>query len=281
MRRIFFSYLLALLALPLAAQAQPKPIKIWPHLAPGSESTQNKEKWKGRSSVTNVYQPDLTAFAPGRGSLAPAPAVVVLPGGGYRQVVMKKEGYRVAEWLNANGIAAFVLKYRLDRSAALRDAQRAVSFLRRNAKRFNVDEHKIGVLGFSAGAHLAGNLALNHASRKAMVDATDEASSRPDFWVGVYGRYQGLYSETGLIPPAADVAPAFLVHAANDSKVPVLESLKLYAALKKKGVPAELHVYEKGEHGFAVEKSRGPHTTSTVESWTARCLEWLKLRGVL
>lgn len=275
---------LSLLAISYSMQAQPQVINIWPDLAPGSENVENKEQWTDSKDVTHVYQPDLTIYLPEHpeGLL---PAVIVLPGGGYRKLVMEKEGYKVARWLQENGMAAFVLKYRLNPGDALRDAQRAVSLLRKEAKKYGVDENKIGVIGFSAGAHLAGNLVENNQDRKSY-DEIDSVSSRPDFWVGVYGTY-GDFRGSGndrfvkAFEAHKDIPPTFLVHAGNDSRVNVLGSVELYTALRQKGVPAELHVYEQGEHGFALETDRGPGVTSTVSDWSKRFIAWLKVRGIL
>jgi acetyl esterase/lipase len=255
-----------------SAHAQDRTIKIWPDLAPGSERLENNEVWTERKSVANVYQPDLTVFLPAH-KKGLTPAIIVFPGGGYRQVVMEKEGYKVAHWLNRNGIAAFVLKYRLDPGNALRDAQRAVSLIRTEAKQYNVDPHRIGVMGFSAGAHLAANLAMNHQKRPGH-DVVDAASSRPDFMIGIYGTYSRVKIQD-------DTPPIFLAHAGDDSRVSAEDSVTFYLALRSKAIPSELHVYEQGEHGFALETDRGPAVTSTVVSWSARCLEWLKVRGVL
>ena len=273
------SSFLFLFAITVSLQAQNQVNKIWPDLAPGSEKVVDQEKWTEGRSVTNVYQPDLTVFLPGHKSIL-APAVIVFPGGGYNQIVIGKEGYKVAKWLNENGIVAFVLKYRLNRDEALRDAQRAVSVIRNDADKYGIDKTKIGVIGFSAGAHLACNLAVNHQDRK-NYDSIDNESSRPDFWIGVYGVYKGINGVSGKFKAIENSPPAFLVHAGNDSKVPVLSSVELYIDLKKNGVPAELHVYEKGEHGFALEVNRDPATTSTVTDWSKRCIDWLKLRGIL
>lgn len=270
---------LLLLTISFSLRAQQPTMKIWPNLAPGSEDLEDKEQWNEGNSVTNVYQPNLTLFMLPKQE-NPTPAVLVFPGGGYRNIVMEKEGYKVAKWLNENGIAAFVLKYRLNRNDALRDAQRAMSVIRADAKKFNIDESKIGVIGFSAGGHLAGNLVMNHASRD-ITDEKDSVSSRPDFWIGVYGTYGDIYGPGGRFRERTGIPPAFLVHAENDSKVSVLASIELYTDLKQKGVPAELHVYEQGEHGFALEKNRDTATNSTVADWSDRCIEWLKLRGIL
>lgn len=269
-RRTIFSLLL--IGIFFSVRAQSELVKIWPDFAPGSENVKDEEEWTESKDVSKVYQPDLTLFLPEHDT-GLLPAVIVFPGGGYRKLVMEKEGYNVARWLNENGIAAFVLKYRLDPDEALRDAQRAVSLLRHDAKKYNIDEHKIGVIGFSAGAHLAGNLAMNFQKRES-VDEIDDVSSRPDFWVSVYGGFRNSKVHR-------NTSPAFLVHAGNDSKVPVLGSVELYTNLKKVGIPAELHIYEQGEHGFALQTDRGPAVTSTVDAWSQRLLEWLKVREIL
>ena len=275
---------LLLFTVSINVHAQNQVVKIWPNLAPGSENVKNNEQWTETKNVSNVYQPDLTIFLPEHHAVE-IPAVIVFPGGGYTKIVMEKEGYKVARWLTENGIAAFVLKYRLNRDEALRDAQRAVSAIRKDAEKYGIDKNKIGVIGFSAGAHLACNLVMNHEDRKNF-DSIDIVSSRPDFWIGVYGAYGGIRglgkSESVKKNTVLEnIPPAFLVHAGNDSKVPVLSSVELYIYLKNHGVPAELHVYELGEHGFALEEDRGPEIKSTVTDWSKRCLSWLKLRGIL
>ena len=251
-----------------SANAQNKVIKIWPGLAPGTEGKPDTEKVVG-GGVTGVYQPDLTIFLTEKQNKN-LPAVVVLPGGGYRQVVMRKEGYSIAEWLNKNGIAAFVLKYRLDKEAALSDAQRALSFLRANAKQYNINTDNIGVIGFSAGGHLAANLSTHYLKEK-MIDAVDSVSCKPDFMISVYGAVGALVKDVNK-----DTPPAFLAHAGDDPKVPVTQSVDYYLALHKYGVPAELHVYEKGGHGFALRDVDKP-----VISWATRCIDWMKVQGIL
>jgi acetyl esterase/lipase len=280
----FLLVFLLLFAVSFPAQAQKQVIKIWPDLAPGSENKENKEQWNDSSSVTNVYQPDLTVFIPGHHAES-MPAIIVFPGGGYRNVVMGKEGYKIARWLNENGIAAFVLKYRLDVDEALHDAQRAVRVVRSSAGKYGLDPNKIGAIGFSAGGHLAGNLCINNRVYE-RYDDLDTVSDRPDFWIGVYGAYgnivgSGNRSCSRRLDARENIPPAFLVQAGNDSKVSPLNSTGMYKYLYEKGVPAELHIYEQGEHGFALERNRGPAVTSTVDSWSARLLEWLKLRGIL
>ena len=273
-----------LFTISFSAQAQTQVIKIWPDLAPGSENKENNEQWNEGKSVSNVYQPDLTVFLPEHHA-EPMPAIVIFPGGGYRNVVMDKEGYRIARWFNEHGIAAFVLKYRLNFDEALHDAQRAVRLVRNSEGEYGIDRNKIGVIGFSAGAHLAGNLCISNRSYD-RYDDIDTVSLKPDFWIGVYGSYGDIVGSGNRISgrkfqARENIPPTFLVHAGNDSKVSPLESVELYNYLLEKGIPAELHVYEQGEHGFALEKNRGTAVTSTVTSWSGRLLEWLKVRGII
>ena len=255
-----------------SVQAQNEVIKIWPKLAPGSVGIENNEQWRDKKSVINVYQPDLTVFlADSQAGLTPA--VIIFPGGGYRQLVIEKEGYKIAKWLNENGITAFVLKYRLNRETALRDAQRAMSLIRSNAAKYNIDRNKIGVIGFSAGAHLAGNLASNYLERQ-QYDSIDAESSRPDFMIGVYSSYRGIRVHENF-------PPTFLVHAGNDLKAPVQGCVELYKSLIENKIPVEMHIYEHGGHGFALETDKGKAITSTVMDWSGRCIEWMKLKGIL
>ena len=260
--------------------AQHCTIPLWPGDAPGTENRENREYWRDSTIVYQVYQPALTVF-PGDGEGAPVAAVIVLPGGGYRQLEMGKEGCKVARWLNECGIASFVLKYRLDPNEALQDVGQAMRLLRSRADEFHIDPDKIGVIGFSAGAHLAGNLATHYQGED------EEISLRPDFWVGIYGSYRprgadrqdNFNSFSDLIDE--DSPPVMIIHAGDDSRVPVQNSVEMYMAYQQKGVPAELHIYERGNHGFALETNRGVAITSTVKSWSARFIEWLKVREVL
>ncbi|WP_297085890.1 alpha/beta hydrolase [uncultured Draconibacterium sp.] len=269
-KQLIFAFLFSTLS--FGVQAQHEVIKIWPKLAPGSENIENKEQLKSNKSVTNVYQPDLTVFVTKHQSEL-TPAIIICPGGGYNQVVMAKEGYKIAKWFNENGITAFVLKYRLNRETALRDAQRAMSLIRSDAAKYNIDKNKIGVIGFSSGAHLAGNLSSNYL-HKDNYDSIDNESSRPDFMIGIYSSYQGIKAHENF-------PPTFLVHAINDPKAPVEGCVELFKNLNKNMVPVEMHIYEHGGHGFALETDKGEATTSTVKDWSSRCIEWMKLKGIL
>jgi Esterase/lipase len=193
--------------------------------------------------------------------------MLVFPGGGYKKLTMRKEGYSIANWAAENGIAAFVLKYRLDRKDALRDAQRAMSFIRSNAAEYNIDKDKIGTIGFSAGAHLSANLAINHDERE-NTDKIDAASAKPNFWIPIYGGFWQIFGQPGKFIPLNELPPTFIVHASNDSKAPVSSSINLFSRLHEQNVPVEMHIYAQGEHGFALERGRGETTTSTVDNWS-------------
>jgi acetyl esterase/lipase len=204
-----------------------------------------KSRVMGTSNITEVHEPYLTVLLPIK-SDTNHPAVVIFPGGGYRQIVIEKEGYKVAQWLNDNGIAAFVLTYRLSSDTALLDAQRALSLVRSRAKEFNINPDKIGVMGFSAGANLSLNVAT-HYIQSIRKDFIDSVSCKPNFMVLVYGSYSRLIKMVDKETPSA-----FLVHASNDEKVPVSQSIDLFLALRHAGVPTEMHIYEEGGHGFAL-----------------------------
>jgi acetyl esterase/lipase len=268
MKNLILTFSMAIILLAAPLYSQDKVIKIWPGLAPGTEDRTNDEKTEN-GSVTNVYQPDLTIFLPEKIN-GNKPAVIVMPGGGYKQVVMKKEGYAIADWLNKNGIAAFVLKYRLNQNEALQDAQRALSLLRSYSGEYNINANNIGVIGFSAGGHLAANLST-HFEKTKIIDKIDSVGCKPDFMISVYGAVGPFVEDINKNTP-----PAFLVHAGDDPKVPVDASIDYYLALHKNGVPAELHVYEKGGHGFALRDTDKP-----VISWAIRCIDWMRVQGIL
>jgi acetyl esterase/lipase len=268
MKNIIFNFFVLSVLFVSPLYSQHKVIKIWPGLAPGTEGRENNEKTAG-GSVINVYQPDLTIFLPEKINKN-KPALIVMPGGGYRQVVMKKEGYDIADWLNKNDIAAFVLKYRLKPDEALQDARRALSFLRSKASVYNINPDNIGVIGFSAGGHLAANLST-HFENDRNIDHIESVSCRPDFMVSVYGAVGPFVDDVDK-----DTPPAFLVHTGDDPKVPVKVSVEYYLALHDNGIPAELHLYESGGHGFALRDVDKP-----VISWADRCIDWMRVQGIL
>jgi acetyl esterase/lipase len=275
-------------------------VMLWPEGVPGAIKGGGPEVLlDGR--VSNVLQPSLTPYPapPGRASRT---AVIVCPGGGYNRLAIDKEGRATAEWLNSIGVSAFVLKYRLKEyghPAPLRDVLRAVRLLRSDAARWGIAPDRIGVLGFSAGGHLAASAGTLFDEADGRTGAAlDATSARPDFLVLVYPviRLTGPNAHTGSgqsllganATPAMlerysldsrvtkDTPPSFLVHGGTDTTVPPENSVVFYLALRRAGVPAELHLYQEGAHGVGLEPNHGP-----ISDWPKRCAEWLAARGLL
>ena len=276
----------SLFQLEVYAQASaPEAIKLWPEGAPGTIGSEPDDI------------PTLTPFIPK--VKANGSAVIVCPGGGYSHLA-NHEGQPVAEWLNSLGITAFVLKYRIGpkyhHPAPLLDAARAVRLVRSRAAEWKLDPKRIGVLGFSAGGHVASTIGTHFdQGQPGATDAVERLSSRPDLLVLIYpvismGEFTHSGSRKQLLgaEPTAELVkllsnelqvtketpPTFLVHTANDSAVPVENSLRFVDALRKNGVPFELHVYERGRHGFGLGS-----TDAVLSSWPSRCADWLRLQG--
>lgn len=272
------------LATVLPAFSQTEKIALWSGSAPGTENRKNTEQVNANGNISQVFQPELTYY-PAPNQTIPAPALLVCPGGGYKNIVMAKEGVRVAQWFQQRGFAVFVLKYRLSVSEAVQDARRAMRIIRQQAATYRIDPGKIGVIGFSAGGHLSANLAVSYAVSD-IADETDKISARPDFCAPIYGVFEAI-SRPSPAPSTPDdfamvsdrlatnTPPIFLAHAVDDKTVPVEQSLNLFAALKARGISAELHLYEKGGHGFALDPERGYAT-----SWGDAFLLWLKAHDI-
>ena len=286
-----FAALLALAALPGEAQT-PKPDRpaaqpLWPGGAPGA------------LGETPADVPTISIYEPPAEKKSGA-AVVVCPGGGYGGLA-EHEGHPVAQWLNAHGITAVVLKYRLGpryrHPAPLQDAARAVRTVRARAKELGIDPQKIGILGFSAGGHLASTASTHFdVGNPAATDPIERVSSRPDVSILIYPvisfttEYTHVGSRTNLLgnnPPQAlmellsnekqvtpQTPPTFLVHTHADRPVPAENSLLYALALRKAGVPHELHLYEKGDHGFGLGGN-----DPVLSTWPVACAAWLKGRG--
>lgn len=287
---------------PARAQVTPgPPIALWPEGVPGLLKDGGAEVVEEGGRISNVQAPTLTPY------LAPAErrsgtAVIICPGGGYNRLAADHEGRAPAEWLNSIGVSAFVLKYRLKEyghPAPLRDVLRAVRLLRQDAVKWGIAPDRIGVLGFSAGGHLtasAGTLFDDPDGRTgAPIDAV---SARPDFLVLVYPviRLVGPDAHTGsgksLLGAGAtpemlerysldtrvtkNTPPAFLVHGGTDTAVPPENSVHFYMALRRAGVPAEMHLYREGAHGIGLRPGNGP-----MSDWPARCAEWLAAKGLI
>ena len=267
-------------------------LDLWPAAPPGEKGefpaekmTEQKGPVRPIKVIANVTKPALTVFRPAKDKDTHA-AVLVCPGGGYNILAWDHEGTEVAEWLNSLGVTAVVLKYRVPRRkdqpfhlAPLMDAQRAMSLVRSKAKEWDLDPKKIGILGFSAGGHLAAATATNFDKRAyEPIDYIDKVSSRPDFAVLIYPAYLVEKGKDTLNPEirvTKETPPTFFAHAGDDGVSPENSAL-MYLALKRAGVPSELHIYRSGGHGFGLRPNGNPAT-----SWPARCEEWLRGSGVI
>jgi len=252
--------------------AQEKIIKIWPSKAPGTENRVDSEKYVNERYY-KVYQPDLRIF-PASNPDPNKPAVLICAGGGYDHIAIVKEGYKTAQWLNTLGVSAFVLKYRLNRTEALTDAERALSLIRSKAKEFNINPNNIGIMGFSAGGHLALNLAIHYLHpEKKLNDKIDSISCKPDFMVLSYPQADSLAESRFL---TNNIPPTFIQHAADDKTVPVKTSIELFTNLHSLNVPVEIHVFEKGGHGYGLGIKN-----ETNSQWPILCKNWMILRKII
>jgi len=300
--RVFFT--LAIVSMPIAAQEpawQPveghTQIPIWPNGAPSAQAggpaevdttTPKDPLIAGRPLIRlgNVSTPTITVYSP-QNAKVPAPAVVVFPGGGYHILAIDLEGTEVCEWLNSAGVICVLLKYRVPDSgpypkspAALQDAQRAVGLVRQHAAEWGIEPTRVGVLGFSAGAHLAAAVSTHYDKRiYAQVDSADQLSCRPDFAVVVYPGYLAL-ADKGMVPnpdiqPTAQTPPTFIVQA-EDDPVHAENATTYFLQLMKAKVPAELHIYSEGGHGYGLRRTALPVTT-----WPDSVITWLHTIQVL
>lgn len=295
--------ILILLFFRLQAEAQIV-IPLYEGEIPNSRPHENKEEHKANDQVDSlaykVSVPTLTLFLPEKG-MANGTAVIVCPGGGYGGLLTKREGSDVARAFNRMGVTAFVLKYRLpsdetmvDRSIGpLQDAQKAISQVRKNAAKWGVNPAKIGIMGFSAGGHLASTTGV-HFSRPAG-PGLNSGEIRPDFMLlinpvisfrkefGHQGSKDNLLGKSASsektdyfsseLQISENTPPTFLVHNGTDIVVPVENSLAFYKGLRKYRIPAGLHIYSKGEHGFL--------TYPSFDEWFGRCLEWMRAGNFL
>jgi acetyl esterase/lipase len=266
------------------AQDRPAEIPLWPGGTPGSEGKTMKEvattSASGELSVSGIHNPTITPYLP-PADKATGLAVLVIPGGGHRMLAITHEGYNVAEWLRDRGIAAFVLKHRLAREAgstykievdSFADTTRALRLIRSRAAEWNVDPARVGALGFSAGGELVSMVSTrSDRGDQAATDPIERQDSKPAFQALIYpGR-------SGDIQPTKDSPPAFLAAAYNDRQ-DISEGLaEAYLRFKRAGVPAELHIYGSGGHGF------GQRATNKrpAGQWMARFEEWLAESGFL
>ncbi|NUM55944.1 MAG: alpha/beta hydrolase [Candidatus Hydrogenedentes bacterium] len=268
-------------------------VLVWPHGAPGAVGEEPQDK------------PALYLY-PAAAKRNTGVAIVVCPGGGYSGLAMSYEGHDVAQWLNNNGISAFVLQYRLGPRyrypAPQLDAQRAVRIVRSRAAEWNIDPGKIGILGFSAGGHLSAMTGVHYVDGKPdSTDPVERVPTRPDFLVLVYPviTMQGPEAHAGCVgnllgenpDPAlvkecsthlfvdSKTPPAFILHTTADQAVSVSNAVLFYDACVKAGVPVEMHLFEQGKHGVGMGGSRAPG--NPVGEWPELCLKWLVYRGML
>lgn len=256
-------------------------VELWPegkmpgHGAHDPETKRTPERTDA-TRITNVSRPALMLFpAPKAG--APAPAMIVCPGGGYNYVVVDKEGSEIATWLNTNGISALVLKYRVptNRDGALQDVQRALSLARAHAAGWNLDPNRLGLIGFSAGGNLAAKASTRFDQRAyPPVDAADQQSCRPDFAVLVYPAYLERDGRVATdLNLKARIPPTLIVHTEDDQKY-ILGSKLYHTALDEAKIPNQFLLYPTGGHGY------GLHCQKDARVWPQAALEWLHQTGI-
>ena len=272
-----------------AAAAEPPMALLWPDGAPGAVGSDDTDK-----PAVWVHKPSADK--------ANGAAVIICPGGGYRNLAMTYEGHEVADWYNEYGVTAFVLRYRLapkyKHPAPMQDVQRAIRLVRSRAKELGVDPNRIGVMGFSAGGHLASTAATHFDDGDtAAKDPVDRVSCRPDFAVLAYpvitfGEFAHAGSRENLLGKDPDpklvefmsnekqvtarTPPAFLFHTGTDTSVPPENSVLFYQAMRRAKVPAELHLYEEGKHGVGLAQKN-----PVLSTWPECLATWLEHRGLL
>ncbi len=272
------------------ANAEPVTLELWPNGAPGAKGDAPNDK-----PQLIIYQADAKTATGG--------GVVVLPGGGYGHLAMGHEGHDIAKWFNSMGVSAFICSYRhkgkgYGHPAPMNDAHRAIQYVRANAKKYGVDPQKVGVIGFSAGGHLASTVATHFdKGDKDAKDPVARVSNRPDFAILCYAviafdepfTHRGSQRNLlGADAPAelikkfsnekqvtAETPPCFLWHTREDKGVPAKNSEVFYAAMQKAGVKGELHIYDKGRHGLGLAKN-----VEGASKWPAACQAWLHSLGV-
>jgi acetyl esterase/lipase len=305
-QKLLSAFIISLLT--VSGFAQTLTLKLWPDGIPGSKTdpsyVEKITTTDGRiTRCEKVVTPDLTVFLPAP-EKANGAAVLICPGGGYGVLAFDHEGNAIAKWLNDNGIAGIILKYRLpsdqimiDKSIGpLQDAQEAMRAIRRNAVSWKINPDRVGVIGFSAGGHLASTLSTHYAEK--VYDVKDNTSARPNFSLLIYPvvsfdtviTHMGTRNNLiGLNPDikqvqrfsnelqiTADTPPAFLVHSADDKAVPVMNSIGYFRGLQKNNIPVELHIFQKGGHGYGLSPNGG-----TESSWPGLCIKWLKAMGLI
>jgi acetyl esterase/lipase len=270
-------------------------ISIWPHGAPGQTAASGPEKeteskglvgGKPVTLLTNVSNPTIRIYRPAA-ETDTGTAVVVFPGGAYKILAIDLEGTEICRWFNSIGITAVLLKYRVPEPrglpnyvAPLQDAQRTVGYVRFRSAQFHVSPHRIGVVGFSAGGNLAAVLSTNFAKRSyTPLDEADRVSCRPDFAMLIYPAYLVVKKQGYRLAPelnvTANTPPSFLVQT-EDDPIHVENSITYYLSLKSAGVPAEMHIYPVGGHGYGLRPA-----PPSVTGWPTLAEKWLRSLGVL
>ena len=283
--------------------AEPLVVGIWPGKVPdesggiGPERIRMSPKLEKKEvevteptrMITDVTKPTITIYQAAKNKNS-GTAMIICPGGGYWNLYWELEGEEVAQWLNSIGVTGIILKYRVPRRPdepkgeparrPLQDAQRALRLVRSRAGEWGIDPHRIGIVGFSAGGHLAIATATSFEKRTyEPIDDVDKISCRPDFAIPVYSGYLKAKDKDEIAPGLTvptNTPPVFLVHGGDDIVSPAENSVLMYLALKRAGVPAELHVYANTAHDFGVRTNDRPYSR-----WTARCADWLLDLGFL
>lgn len=279
----FIAFLLIAISIPTLAQSKENPIPLWTGDAPGAQGTDSKDI------------PEITSWLPENPN---GTAIIILPGGGYGHLADDHEGKQIAQWCNDNGIAGFVVQYRIapdyHHPAPIIDASRAIRTVRARAEEWNIDPDKIGIIGFSAGGHLAATTATQFdLGEGKSTDHIQRQSSRPDFVILGYpvitmtdlcthmgsrrnllgdnpseAMIQKMSAENNVTP---NTPPTFLFHTTEDKAVAAENSILFYSALLENNVPAEIHIYEKGRHGLGLAKDK-----PAMSAWPEQCITWLK-----
>jgi acetyl esterase/lipase len=282
--RLAFAVILLRLFSDARIVPEPQPIPLWPNGAPGSQGKTAEEVVRltelGEHIVSSVHRPSITPYFPAA-TMATGAAVIVIPGGGHRELWMDHEGYRIGRWLSDHGIAAFVLKYRLAREPgstytveghALADVQRAIRLVRSRAPEWHIAADRIGVIGFSAGGELAALAGTRYDSvTRGSADPVDRESSKPAFMGLIYPSIPGGMSLS------KDTPPAFLLCGENDSPAIADGVPALYGAIRHAGGSAEMHIFGGVGHGFGI-RDNNPRA---VAHWPSLFYDWLDARGIL
>lgn len=281
----------------LVAAQPPVTLDLWPGPGPGDKAPTTEEQDLTKTTddliagkrlirLGHVSKPTLTLYRPDPAKDTGA-TILVCPGGAYHILALDLEGTEVCEWLNTIGVTGALLKYRVPRREgvekhvpALQDAQRALGLLRSRAKELGIKPDRIGVLGFSAGGHLAAAASANYSSRTyPVVDALDQTSCRPDFTVLIYPAYLTQEKDLTTVAPELPITtntPPTFISISQDDPVHVENAVFFSLALKKAGVPTELHVYPSGGHGYGLRRTDNP-----VTHWPDRVKDWMRARGLL